>query len=155
MDYSPDVHEQCLQELVRVTKGLALPLAADTIRVRRLWYIKGDQGNITPQQGITFWPLVEREAAGTFGRDDIGYGCGCAIVFAADHALTANVGKSLVCRAKIRRKFIHQRISNVTLTDGYYLTTLVEPLAINEPLETHRFEASFLTIRCWMREPRG
>lgn len=155
MDYSPDIHEQCLNELVRVTKGLQLPLPADTILARRLWYIRGDKGSLTPYNGITFWPLPESEAPGTFGKDDIGYGCGCAIVLPSDHALVANKGKALYCRARIRRRFIHQRLANVSLDGAYYLTTKVEHLQINQPLETHRFEASFLTIRCWMREPRG
>ncbi len=150
-----DVHEQCLNQLVTVTKGLELPFPSDTICARRMWYLKKDGGHLTPYLGITFWPQQEQEAAGTTGREDIGYGCGCAIILGADPALKDNLGKVLEARAKIRRRFIHQRLDNVELQGGYVLTTKVGHLQINEPLETHRYEASFLLIRCWMREPRG
>lgn len=150
-----DVHEQCLQELVRQTRGLKLPIADAEIAARRLpWTTNGDR-SVTIHRGITFYPLEEAESAGTNEREDIGYPCGCAIILAADAGTADNLGKVLECRAKIRRKFIHQRLDKVTLSGGLYLTTKVSHLQINLPREAHRYEASSLLIRCWMREPRG
>jgi hypothetical protein len=61
----------------------------------------------------------------------------------------------LEARAKIRRKFIHQRMTTVSLSGGMFLTTKVGHLQINQPRGPHSYEASSLLIRCWMREPRG
>src|SRR5688572_20631144 len=111
-----DVHEQCLEELCRVTQGLKLPIAADEQKVRRLAYVmtRGTDGRMTVvveqiPKGITWFPITETESAGTNEREDIGYGCGCAIALPADTSQFANVGKVLECRARIRRRFIHQR----------------------------------------------
>lgn len=153
MDYDPDVHEKCLDELLRLTKGLRLPFPADEICKRRMWFVRDDKGHLTPYPGVTFWPLQEAEAPGTMSREDIGYGCGCAVVIPSDHALKSVVGKSPYCRARIRRKVIHQRL-DVTQTGMTYLTTKVAHLQINQPLLA-RFEASLLRIVCWMRETRG
>jgi len=153
-----DVHEQCLDELVKITQGLQLAdVKADEIRKRRLEYKVESDGRIrinTWERGITFFPMQELEAPGTHGRDDIGYGCGCVIAFGTDHGPGANVGRASECRARIRRKVINQKL-NIELSGGYYLTTKVAHLPINQPRESHRYEASSLLIRCWMREPRG
>jgi hypothetical protein len=150
-----DVHEQCLHELVKLTRGLKLPIASDEIVARRLpWVVNGDR-SVTVHKGITFYPSEETESAGTNEREDIGYPCSCAIILAADHGTADNLGKVLECRAKIRRRFIHQRLDRVTLAGGHYLTTKVSHQPINLPREAHRYEASSLLIRCWMREPRG
>ncbi len=150
-----DIHEQCLDEIVAAIRGLKLPIPADEIQKRRGAYqVNGDQ-TITPYKGISVYPAEENEAPGTHAKEDIGYACGVAIILPADHAFTAAVGKVLECRSKIRRRFIHQRLFKPSLTGGYYLTTKVSHLPINLPREAHRYEASSLLIRCWMREPRG
>jgi hypothetical protein len=150
-----DVHEQSLLELVRISRGLQLPITGDEIQARRLpWDIKGDRTSVI-HRGITFFPQQEIESAGTNVREDIGYPCGCAIILPTDHGTRENLGKVLACRAKIRRRFIHQRLENVLLDGGVYLTTKVSHLQINQPREAHAFEVSLLLIRCWMREPRG
>lgn len=149
------VFEQCLNELVKVTRGLKLPIAGDMIQARRMpWHTAGD-GTVVIHQGITFFPQEEQESAGTNVREDIGYPCGCAIILPADHGTRDNLGKVLECRERIRRKFIHQRLDNVVLDGGHYLTTKVAHLQINQPREAHNYEVSLLLIRCWMREPRG
>ena len=149
------VFDTCLSELAKQTKAIeALGIPADEIVVRRLpWSDNGTQTVV--HRGITFYPLEEQEAPGTNVREDIGYPCGCAIILPADHGTAAHVAKVLDCREKIRRRFIHQRLSGVTLTGGTYLTTKVQHLQINLPREAHRYEVSSLLIRCWMREPRG
>jgi hypothetical protein len=150
-----EVHEQCLDELVKVTRGLQLPITGDQVQARRLpWSTMGD-GTVVIHQGITWFPHEETESAGTNVREDIGYGCGCAIILPADHGTRDNLGKIPYCRARIRRRFIHQRLDNVTLDGGHYLTTKVSHLQINQPREAHAYEVSLLLIRCWMREPRG
>jgi hypothetical protein len=152
-----DVHQKCLNELVEKTRGLKLGFADTEIRARRLEYKKESDGRVTitpMERGITFFPVQEAESAGTNLREDIGYGCGCVIVLPADHGSAENLGKVLEARAKIRRKFIHQRM-DATLSGGMYLTTKVQHLPINQPREDHQYEASSLLIRCWMREPRG
>lgn len=150
-----DVHEQCLREIRDRIVGLKLSIPASEIQVRRGYMQQNGDRTITPFTGISIYPEQEREAPGTIGKEDIGYGCGVAIILPADHAFTENVGKALECRAKIRRKFVHQKLLTVKLGDGYYLTTHVSHLPINIPREAHRYEASSLLIRCWMREPRG
>jgi hypothetical protein len=153
-----DVHEMCLNELVRKTQGLGLGFPASEIRKRRLEHRIESDGSRTIhnwERGITFFPLQEQESPGTNAREDIGYGCGCLIVLPADHGSAENLGKVLEARAKIRRAFIHQRMENVSLSGGMYLTTKVAHLPINQPRGPHSYEASSLLIRCWMREPRG
>lgn len=150
-----DVHEQCLDEIVSGIRGLKLPVPADEIQKRRGALQQNGDKTFTPFKGISVYPIQENQAPGTFSREDIGYGCGVMIYFGADHSYSANVGKLLECRAKIRRKFIHQRLTTPTLSGGYYLQTKVSHLPINTPREAHRYEASSLLIRCWMREPRG
>lgn len=152
-----DVHEQCLDELVKITKGLKLPVPAEEVRKQRLDHKVESDGRVTIhtwEKGIIWFPIQELEAPGTTGREDIGYGCGCLICLATDHKLTENVASALECRAKIRRKIIHQRL-NVTISGGYYLTTKVSHLPINQPRGPHVYEASSLLARCWMRESRG
>ena len=153
-----DVHEQCLDELVAITKGLKLSVPADQIRKRRLEHKVESNGQTTIhtwEPGITFFPMQEVEAPGTHGREDIGYGCGCIIVLAADHGPSANIGRAIEFRAKIRRKVISQKLTTVQISGGYYLTTKVSHLPINQPRGPHSYEASSLLIRCWVRESRG
>lgn len=152
-----DVYQQCLNELVTKTRGLKLGFPDAEVRARRLEHKVESDGRVTIQvweRGITFFPMQEAESAGTNLREDIGYGCGCVIVLPADHGSADNLGKVLEARAKIRRKFIHQRM-DVTLSGGMYLTTKVQHLPINQPRDAHQYEASSLLIRCWIREPRG
>ncbi len=150
-----DVHEQMLDEIVAGIRGLKLPIPDDEIQKRRGPYqVNGDK-TITPYRGISVYPTQEQEAPGTHGKEDIGYAVGVAIILPADHSFTANVGKVLECRSRIRRRFIHQRLTKPALSGGYYLTTKVAHLPINLPREAHKYEASSLLIRCWMREPRG
>lgn len=154
-----DVLEQCLNELVATTKGLPqLGLPADEVRKRRLEYKLTTDGRVSLKEwerGITFFPIPEAEAPGTTGRDDIGYGIGCVIVLPPDSGQSANIGRASEIRAKIRRRFIHQRLTTVTVSGGYYLTTKFSHSAIHLPREAHRFETSTLLIRCWVRESRG
>jgi hypothetical protein len=153
-----DVHEQCLNELVTETQGLKTGFPANEIRAARLQYKVESDGRVSIQtweRGITFFPLQEQESAGTNLREDIGYGCGCVIVLPADHGPGESLGRVLETRAKIRRKFIHQRLDTPSLSGGMYLTTKVQHLQINQPRGPHVYEASSLLIRCWMREPRG
>ena len=154
----PDVHEQCLDEIVAGIKGLKLWTPAEEVRKRRLEYKLTTDGRVMLREwerGITVFPIQEMEAAGTHNKHDIGYGCGCVIALPADHGQADNIGRMLEARAKIRRRFIHQKLTTIQLTGGYYLTTKVQNLPINQPRESHRFEASSLLIRCWMREPWG
>lgn len=155
----PDICEQCLDELVSKTKGLQLPgIRAEEVRKRRLEYKVSTNGKISIKEwekGITFFPIAEAEAAGTTGRDDIGYGIGCVIVLSPDSGQSANTGRASEIRAKIRREFIHQRLTTVTLSGGYYLTTKFQHGQIHLPREAHRFEASTVLIRCWVRESRS
>jgi hypothetical protein len=153
-----DVLEQCLNELVIGTKGLKLGLPPEEVRKRRLEYKITSDGRVVIKEwerGVTFFPIPEAEAAGTTGRDDIGYGIGCVIVLGSDSGQSANVGLASEIRAKIRRRFIHQRLTTVTVSGGYYLTTTFSHQQINLPREAHRFEASSQLIRCWVRESRG
>lgn len=153
-----DVHEQCLKEIAAGIKGLKTCFRADEIRVQRLDHKVESDGSVTIQtydRGITVFPLQEQESAGTNLREDIGYGCGVLISAGNDHSLKDNVGKVLEARALIRRRFVHQRLTTVSLSGGMYLTTKVAHLPINQPRGPHTFEASSLVIRCWMREPRG
>jgi hypothetical protein len=153
---SDDIHEQCLNELVATTKGLKLGL---DVRARRLDHEISSDGRITIQhweKGITFFPLQEQESSNeTISRNDIGYGCGCLIALGNETSLSANLGRAPEIRAKIRRKFIDQKLFKVSIVGGYYLTTKVSHLQINQPREGHHWEASSLLIRCWVREPRG
>lgn len=151
-----DIHEQCLDELVATTKGLQLGLP---VRAQRLQYKVESDGTMTIQRaekGVTFFPLQEQESSNeTISRNDIGYGCGCLIVLGSEHGPSANLGRALEIRAKIRRKFIDQKLFKVSIVGGCYLTTKVAHLPINQPREGHHWEASSLLIRCWVREPRG
>lgn len=150
-----DVHEQCLAEIRERIAGLKLDVPADTIVVRRHYQQRTGDKQSLPYVGITIYPEQEREGVGTHGREDIGYGCGVAIILATDHASTRAIGRATTMRALIRREFVHQKMEKVRLGDGCYLTTKVSHLPINIPHEAHRYEASSLLIRCWMREPRG
>lgn len=154
-----DIHEQCLDALVRATKGLKLPsVPAEEIRKRRLEYRLTTDGRVSLREwerGVTFFPIQEMEAAGTIGRNDIGYGCGCVIVLPADHGQSALVGRAPEIRAKIRRKFIDQKLTIPGMNGLFYQTTKVAHLPLNQPRDAHRFEVSSLLIRCWVREPRG
>jgi hypothetical protein len=153
-----DVLEQCLDELVAGTKGLKLSIVAEEIRKQRLEYQLTSDGHLSIKQwqrGIIFFPMPEAEAPGTHGRDDIGYGIGLAIALPVDSGQATNTGRASEIRAKIRRRFVHQRLTTVTLSGGYYLTTGFSHLQIHLPREAHRFEVSAALIRCWMRESRG
>lgn len=154
-----DIGEKCLNELVTVTKGLTLPLIrAEEVRGRRLEYKITTDGRVSLREwekGVTFFPMPETEAAGTHGREDIGYGIGLVVALSPDSGQSANVGAATEIRALIRRRFIHQRLTTVTVSGGYYLTTKFHHLQINLPREAHRFEASSCLIRCWVRESRS
>ncbi len=155
----PDVHEQAIDEIVAGIKGLKLPgIPAEEVRKRRLEHRIESDGRTTIhnwERGITVFPMQEVESAGTNLREDIGYGVGVVIAIPTDSSQSAGLGRALEIRAKIRRKFIHQRLGTVSLSGGMYLTTKVQHLPINQPREANQYEASSLLIRCWMREPRG
>lgn len=140
-----------MKEVQRIIRGLSLRgVQSSEIEIRRLPW---DENQI--HRGITIYPTEEREAAGTNQREDIGYGVGVALILPNDSSLREHVGRVSEWRSIIRRQFIHGRLSNVVLTGGHYCITKVEHHQLNIPREAHRYEASSLIIRCWMRESRS
>ena len=143
------VEKQCLDSIVNVTRQLSLTgVAPDEIAARRRPR-KGD----APYYGITFFLLPEQETRGTNQRDDVGYAIGCLIAVHADQSLSDGIDLIPSWRESIRREFIHQRLPEVSLPAGCYLTTTIEPGNFLTPKD-ERYEFSQFVIRCWMRESR-
>ena len=99
--------------------------------------------------GITIHRSVEREFAGTNERDDIGYGVQITMVLdnSADPTETDIFSD---WRQKIRKAFIHQRLSGVTSV----CTCLVEPGPVYKNVPED-YDVSTLLIRVISRETRS
>lgn len=148
------VQKQLEDKLLQLIRGMQLDWPrSEEIRARRLpWDVKGD-GTVVVHRGLTLYPLRRQYAAGTNEREDVGYGVGIALIVPADSSSGDNRDRVPAVQEAIRRKIVEDRFSP-TLEGGTYIQTKVAETDVNIPKEAHRYEASGLAVRCWMREPR-
>ncbi len=146
---------QCLEAVAEIIRGLALPgLNHDSIRVARLPWIVGGDGNVIINPGIVVHPVRERTAPGTNVREDIGYGCAITMIRPASHSSMEDVDIVNQWREAIRQRLVEARLDDIVVDDGHYCITKIEHNELNVPREGHRYEISSIVARCWVREAR-
>lgn len=151
----PDIQGQAEDRVLAIIQGMQLPWpGTDEIRARRLPWDQQGGGTIVIHRGITVYPLKPVYAAGTNEREDVGYGVGIAFIAPADHSTRENRHRIADVRAKIRRKIVEDRLSLPLISGATYIQTKVADGDVNIPQDSHRYEVSGLTVRCWVREPR-
>lgn len=136
-----------LEAVETVISGLDFTVAPEEIAVRKWPYDKGRTSEHW-YPGITIHRGKEREFPGTNERDDIGYAVDITMV--VDNSADPTEDDIFAdWRQKIRKAFIHQRLTGVSSV----CTCLVEPGPVyaNVP---ENYDVSSLTIRVLSREAR-
>lgn len=92
--------------------------------------------------------------AGSNARDDSGYGISICLARTSNHANElAQDDRLLDWRETVRKAFRSQRIAGA---GADHHTTKVEPGPVFDPASFgNQFDATFLTLRAWAREPRS
>jgi hypothetical protein len=106
--------------------------------------------------GVLIAPLdadAISRAGGTNQRDDVGYPIAVGLFAADSDSQTENYDRNLLWRERIRRKFLHQRLSGVPSV----YTCLVEPKQIVDPFRwlARNLWVSTLLLRFLSREARA
>lgn len=123
--------------------------APEEIAIRKWPYDKSrDKDHWYP--GITISRAMENERPGTNERDDVGYGIQVTMVM-DNSAYPDELDYFSEWRQKIRKAFIHQRLTG-TGTDTIY-TCLVEPGPVYKNVPEN-YDIDTLVIRVMSREAR-
>lgn len=105
--------------------------------------------------GVLVLPIDSESVArnaGTNNRDDVGYPVAVGMFAADSDSQAADFDRNLLWRERIRKKFVNQRLSNVSSV----YTCLIEPRQIVDPFRwlSRNLWVSTLVLRFMSRESR-
>lgn len=141
---------ECLESVKTIIEGLSTGITNTSIVIQPVAHYKGDQ----PKPFISISPYgPEGLPSGTNAREDIVYPVLVAII--ADKNLSGGLDALLTIRQKIRRRFLHQGLSGITL--GSLIQTTVTPGNTVEvsPYLRDGVYVSGLILNCEVRELRS
>lgn len=149
------VPTQAVRAIAERIRGLADMPYRDQVYERTL--LQDAKGNWTNlQRGVWVYDDEEEgEAPGTNQSEDIGYPIVVTIVRPVVGGTVEDAEAVRIGREKIRKAFIHQRLTELAIDNGHHCTCTVRHGTKRKRDQDARYEVSSLVIVVWMRETRS